>query len=522
MRLRGRLLVGMLLLLPLGSLGFRSCASGLPPHSGPAAADFRLPALYAEPDPVDGGRIVDALGREVLLRGVNVNAYVEYWSYDPDLFTTYPFTGDDADRIAGIGWNAVRLLLSWSRVEPEPGVYDDAYLEKIAGAVRRLESRGIYTILDLHQDAWGPSLAARPGEVCPRRSQPAFGWDGAPAWATQDGGEPRCAPGGVRELSPAVRAAFDAFWADAPGPGGVGIRTRYVRMLAHVVARFAGDDGVAGYDVMNEPNDFTGPQALTGFYAAALAGIRAAEDDAGAPHRLVFLEPSIVWNVLGVPLLEPFTDDSQVVYAPHIYQGGIGGGTLSATPFQQARDQAAALFGGAPVLTGEWGADPRRAADPADDYFEHHQALQDQFRIGATYWSWREACGDPHKAAEERAGQVPYVWGPFEVDCTTNQVLGMREDLVRQLRRGYVRAAPGRLDQSTWDPTTRSLVASGHAAARGTVLVIAWPIEGRRPPRVASAEGLLAVHTERISSRDRVVLGVARGGDWAIALEPRR
>lgn len=32
----------------------------------------RLLALHAEPDPADGGRIVDAEGRHVLLRGVNV------------------------------------------------------------------------------------------------------------------------------------------------------------------------------------------------------------------------------------------------------------------------------------------------------------------------------------------------------------------------------------------------------------------------------------------------------------------
>lgn len=41
------------------------------------------------PDPVEGGRIVDASGREVLLRGVN--AFVEYWQYDEDLFPTYGF-----------------------------------------------------------------------------------------------------------------------------------------------------------------------------------------------------------------------------------------------------------------------------------------------------------------------------------------------------------------------------------------------------------------------------------------------
>jgi len=68
----------------------------------------------------------------VLLRGVNVNAHVEYWQYDPELFTTYPFTEEDAYMVAAMGWTMVRLLLSWSRVEPEPGVYGEAYLDEIA------------------------------------------------------------------------------------------------------------------------------------------------------------------------------------------------------------------------------------------------------------------------------------------------------------------------------------------------------------------------------------------------------
>ena len=86
--------------------------------------------------------------------------------------------------MAAIGWNVVRLLLSWSRVEPAPGVHDDAYLEQVRAAVRALAARGIYTILDLHQDAWGPTLAARPDEVCAPPAELAFGWDGAPGWAT--------------------------------------------------------------------------------------------------------------------------------------------------------------------------------------------------------------------------------------------------------------------------------------------------------------------------------------------------
>ena len=145
--------------------------------------------------------------------------------------------------------------------------------------MRLLARYGIWSIVDFHQDAWGPTLAARPGETCPAGQDPAFGWDGAPGWATLDGGAPRCDIAGVRELSPAVRAAFIAFWANQPGPGGVGIRTRYADMVGHVAARFAHEPAVAGYDLMNEPNAFGPPelQGLSDLYAASVTAVRAAE-----------------------------------------------------------------------------------------------------------------------------------------------------------------------------------------------------------------------------------------------------
>jgi len=135
---------------------------------------------------------------------------------------------------------------------------------------------------------------------------------------------------------------------------GVGIRTRYVEMFAHVVARFANDNSVAGFDVMNEPNVFGEEQdlILSSFYQDALVAVRSAESEVGAPSRLFFFEPA-----------------------------------------------------------GEWGSDPNRAADPEDDYFQRHLAEQDRYRYGATLWTWREACGDPHKYDDTRDGRVPMVYG---------------------------------------------------------------------------------------------------------------
>ena len=129
------------------------------------AVALALLPLHAEPDSRAGGRVVDSAGREVVLRGVNVNALAEYWK-GTRFPTVFPLAADDPRRMRAIGWNAVRLLVTWSRVEPRPGRYDETYIRRVRSTVRRLQRQGIYTIVDMHQDAWGPSLAARPGEAC--------------------------------------------------------------------------------------------------------------------------------------------------------------------------------------------------------------------------------------------------------------------------------------------------------------------------------------------------------------------
>jgi endoglycosylceramidase len=494
---------------------FAACVPPAPAHHHPRRHP-QLLALHAEPDPVAGGRIVDAAGREVLLRGVNVNALVDYWAYG-SLPTTFPLTDADMDAIAAVGWNAVRLLVSWSRVEPSPGHYDERYLDRVARAVDGLSRRGVYSIVDFHQDAWGPSLAAPPGTVCPAGADPAFGWDGAPAWATLDGGAARCVPAGIRELSGAVVASFAAFWSDAPGPGGVGIRTRYTDMLQHVARRFARVTAVAGYDVMNEPNAFGSAQidALGSFYGDAVAAIRAGERDGRGFSHLVLFEPSITWSDVPIGTPPDFPHDDDVVFAPHIYRGGLSSGPIQRDDFVRARADAA-TFGGAPVFVGEWGASPDRADDANDVYFRRHQQLQDEFRFSATLWTWRESCGDPHKAGDARAGRVPYVWGEFDLDCATNTVRGPRASLVDQLRHPYVRAAPGRLVASTFDETSGRLDVAGAGARPGGRLVVWLP--GAVTTDRVHATNVHAVRA-RTSGTGTVVSGRVTSPQWSLGID---
>ncbi len=313
-------------------------------------------------------------------------------------------------------------------------------------------------------------------------------------------------------------ASFAAFWDDAAGPGGVGIRTRYAAMLGHLARRFAREPAVVGYDLMNEPNAFSAAQVadLGALAGASLAEIRRNEREVRGFRHILFVEPAPVWPSPGfVP--SDFRHDDQIAYAPHIYNGGLSSGPIPPQDFAQARTDAA-TFGSAPVLVGEWGGDPRRADDPTDGYFAKHQALQDRWRFSATLWTWRESCGDPHKAGDVRAGQVPYVWGEFEVDCTTNTVTGLRTNLVTELRRPTVQAAPGRLLGQVSSKTGATLQALGDRAPRGTVLEAFVPSD---PSSITlSAVGLIGVRAVAAPGGAKV-RGIASGGVWGLAVGPR-
>ena len=485
--------------------------------AGPAGAE--LARLKADPDPIRGGRIVDDRGREIILRGVNVNSLGEYWQGSAKR-PTFPLQAGDPGRIARLGWNLVRLIVSWSRVEPRPGQINRPYLERTARWIRRLEKKGIYTVVDFHQDAWGPTLAAPPGEICPPPSQPGFGWDGAPGWATFDDGKARCFTAN-REVNPAVRAAWMNFFADRPASDGVGIQTHYVRMLRRVARFFARESAVAGIDIMNEPNAF-GPAenaALGDFYGRALASVRAGERAGRGFRHLVLFEPGVLWSLLGSGPPGPFKYDPGVVYSPHLYGGSIGGeGPPVKASFQTAITEAAA-FGGAPVLTGEWGGDPNRADSSEADYFSQHLALQDEFRIGSALWNWKQSCGDPHAATHSPEDPPPLpIWSVYRLDCSgsRNRVLGQHRRLVRSLGRAYVRKAPGRLSSISFDPLTGKLAAAGEGARRNS-----GPLEVFLPYPAArlGLNGLDQVKSNRLGSGLLIRLR-ATGTAWGLRAKP--
>jgi endoglycosylceramidase len=203
-------------------------APALTPTALAANANLALPLSQT------GRWLTDASGRVVVLHGLNQVYKVP--PYEP---SADGFGADDAAFLAANGFDAMRVGVIWAAVEPQPGHYDDAYLNSIADTVHTLAAHGIVSLLDFHQDLYNEE----------------FQGEGAPAWAVQDGGLPNPPLGfpGNYLGNPAEWHTWDQFWANAPGPDGVGLQDHYAAAWAHVAARFAGDPDVAGYEIMNEP-----------------------------------------------------------------------------------------------------------------------------------------------------------------------------------------------------------------------------------------------------------------------------
>ena len=204
--------------------------------AGLAACTTPAPAQAAPVLPLgNAGRwITDAHGRVVVLHGTNV-VYKGPPYYPP----AGGFSGNDAAFLRSIGFNAVRVGVIWKAIEPEPGVYDDGYLEQIEKTVATLASYGIVSLLDSHQDLYNEE----------------FEGEGFPDWSVQDEGLESTHEGFPDNyfVDVALWRAFENLWANSPGPDGVGLQDHYAAAWAHVVQRFAGNPHVLGYEIMNEP-----------------------------------------------------------------------------------------------------------------------------------------------------------------------------------------------------------------------------------------------------------------------------
>jgi endoglycosylceramidase len=312
----------------------------------------------------EGRWFTDATGRVVMLRGMN---FVQKWApYTPE---AAGLSDDDAALLAGNGFNTVRLGVVLEFLMPEPGRIDRDYLESIARSVRVLARRGIFALLDFHQDGYGPATHG----------------NGMPPWATITDGLPNPpAPFPLYYVqNPALQRAFDNFWANRAGPDGVPLQEHYATAMRAVAKRFVWSRNVIGYEAMNEPWPGTDWSAcvtgcpdleqklLAPFYARMTAAVREVDK-----QRPVYVEPFVLFNFGNTDTSLPGLGSSNVL-STHVY-------ALDAAANLSVMDRsvAAAERDGVPVIVTEWGdsTDPA-ALNPLEDGYDAHL-------LPWLYWSY--------------------------------------------------------------------------------------------------------------------------------------
>jgi endoglycosylceramidase len=261
-------------------------AAGASATPGPSAT--RLQRLAAPKGPLsNAGRwITDKSGRVVILHGLNM--VYKRPPYRPD---AVGFGADDAAFLRRNGFDTVRLGAIEAGVEPQPGQYRAGYIRRLRSTERMLARHRIFSLVDFHQDLYNEK----------------FGGEGWPSWAVLDDGLPADPMGfPITYLtSPGLNRAFDNFWANDAGPGGVAIQDRYAAAWARVARSFRNDPGVLGYDLLNEPwpgsafasctNSGGCPSFDTGslapFYHRVIHRVRGVDR-----RHLVFYEPQVLFN----------------------------------------------------------------------------------------------------------------------------------------------------------------------------------------------------------------------------------
>jgi endoglycosylceramidase len=461
---RRRAVGSSLLVFLLGVLGAASLiavAVAAGPGTGPAATasvaalptlaapTFRAPSDSGSGTSAVSGRIsapggpylYDRQGRVVFFHGVDaVYKYAPYELY-PDPGKPWSFSTSDASLMARLGFNVVRLGMTWSGLEPgtapanDPAICGhgkptnpyqfnravlDRYVARLTKTVDLLGRFHIYTILDMHQDVYNQM----------------FDGEGAPRWAVCTDGVPSTDPPGRWSLEYATKAAgiaFHHFW-DNNVRGN--LQGQYDQVWGDVAQAFRGNRWVLGYDPFNEPfstsliriGDEHFDSQLECFYTGtAHIGapshgaplLRCPADDpasgvvptilADDPGHLIFDEPDN-YASRGLPTFIGPMDLPNLVDNVHIYCGArspvTGNPTnTAACAAQEAHslgvraedraEMASAVQPKAPAwIVTEFGA----TSDP--QILSSITAQLDARLVGWVYWAWKYY-GDPTGSAAE-------------------------------------------------------------------------------------------------------------------------
>jgi endoglycosylceramidase len=311
-----------------------------------------------------------------------------------------------------------------------------------------LNQHGLYVVLDMHfRLGWSP----------------AFGYSGAPAWATLPlvpnvNPLPQFSWGPA--LSPAAWSAETYFWLASDW------QAELARTWRAVAARFRDTSGIAGYDLFNEPHPLPIPPqifekyAMWPFYQRTIEAVGAVD-----PNHLFFLEGILLFTLNTA--VRPI-QGRNLVYADHVYEGSLvppfwnGDPQPLADRFAQRMREARAL--GAPWWVGEFGHDVTQPG--AADYADAALNDADDLGIGWAWWQWREN----------------RYWGIR--DASGDQV---NLEFLRHLARPYLVAAPRGVTAGRGDGIRGRLTLAVEAGHANDPIVIGWSSLTLAAPQVSSS-----------------------------------
>jgi hypothetical protein len=215
----------------------------------------------------------------------------------------------ELDLLKFLGFNIVRLLISWKAIEPRPNPDPNVllregriYLSCVKEIVDELYARQIYVILDFHQDI----------------AQEAFGGDGFPDWAVAiDENHPRRANASLKDkrwlikyvTDKSVKQTLRSFWRNdltnmELGLNNFPVRTHLENTIGLTAQFFRslnngrGHPAVIAVEPFNEPHPVGMPKEqfeekmLMEYYTNVNAQL--VQHD---PDLLIFVEPRVDWTV---------------------------------------------------------------------------------------------------------------------------------------------------------------------------------------------------------------------------------
>jgi endoglycosylceramidase len=509
-------------------------------HLTPAITPSALPVspgglgwLHVEHAPGMTPYIADQEGRRVLLHGAIPAGLIDFWSgtdysvtdtppyypIDPVAYdgkcpanssaiATPPLCQDDIKRMAALGFNSVRLPMSWSLLEPERGNFSELYLDRVAQVVGWARDAGVYVILDMHQNGYSRYVGRSDPPPLPGGARISLRYyTGAPRWATFTDGLPSESYANQRELNPAALEATTSFWYNRSG-----IQDEYIATVAHVMSRFKDDSTVAGISIYNEP--FPGWNLPPGFedlllfpfYRRVIDAITGVRDGLPCPtqvfmpapcgypdlgvhdlRHLVFLDAGLLREVTDFPthLGLPVTSYPNLVLGFHAYTHVYTIDHLidQSTPPDKASypwggyeqsyywgDREARALGAALFVT-EFGNDPK--LDPIE--LKNQLREQEIHLTGFAFWTWMENCGG--------GNDKPY--GMFDgIDCSTTRPQPssgcIRQERAAMLARVYPEASSDPNLTYSYDPSTGyfTMRATGRSGDPATVVMVPSVVNG--------------------------------------------